>query len=48
MPFIDSPWGRGMPWYEVMTDITFAAREYHLKMPKGWQDGDWKTVFRDW
>lgn len=48
MPFIDSPWGRGMPWYEVMTDITFAAREYRLKMPKGWQDGDWKTVFKDW
>lgn len=48
MPFTNSPWGRGMPWYEVMTDITFAARQYRLKMPKNWQDGDWKTVFRDW
>ena len=44
----DSPWGRGMPWYEVMNDITKVTREYRIKMPKNWQDGDWSSIFRDW
>ena len=48
MPTTTTPWGTGLPWYEIMQDITKVSREYRLKMPKNWQDGDWPSVFRDW
>lgn len=48
MPTTTTPWGSGLPWYEIMQDITKTSRQYRLKMPKNWQDGDWPSVFRDW